>query len=85
MQYRHPVTGSIQRKLRIEPAGAWQGADMAELWAYRELLYFFVWRDVKVRYKQTVLGAALGGHPAARRPRFASRFSSAASAGCPNR
>jgi len=29
-----------------------------ELWQYRELLYFFVWRDVKVRYKQTVLGAA---------------------------
>jgi lipopolysaccharide transport system permease protein len=31
---------------------------LAELWAYRELLYFLVWRDVKVRYKQTVLGAA---------------------------
>jgi lipopolysaccharide transport system permease protein len=57
VQYRHPVTASIQRKLRIEPAGAWQGADLAELWRYRELLYFFVWRDIKVRYKQTVLGA----------------------------
>jgi lipopolysaccharide transport system permease protein len=32
--------------------------DLAELWAYRELLYFFVWRDIKVRYKQTVIGAA---------------------------
>jgi len=32
--------------------------DLAELWDYRELLFFFVWRDVKVRYKQTVLGAA---------------------------
>jgi lipopolysaccharide transport system permease protein len=52
------VTASIQRRLRIEPAGAWQGAHLAELWRYRELLYFFVWRDVKVRYKQTVLGAA---------------------------
>jgi lipopolysaccharide transport system permease protein len=31
---------------------------LAELWAYRELLYFLVWRDVKVRYKQTALGAA---------------------------
>ena len=31
--------------------------DLAELWRYRELLYFFVWRDIKVRYKQTVLGA----------------------------
>jgi lipopolysaccharide transport system permease protein len=32
--------------------------DLAEFWAYRELLYFFVWRDIKVRYKQTVIGAA---------------------------
>jgi lipopolysaccharide transport system permease protein len=32
--------------------------NLAELWEYRELLFFFVWRDVKVRYKQTVLGAA---------------------------
>lgn len=32
--------------------------DLAELWAYRELLYFLVWRDAKVRYRQTVLGAA---------------------------
>jgi lipopolysaccharide transport system permease protein len=31
--------------------------NLAELWSYRELLFFFVWRDVKVRYKQTVLGA----------------------------
>ncbi len=31
---------------------------LPELWAYRELLYFFVWRDIKVRYKQTVIGAA---------------------------
>ena len=48
---------SIQRKLRIEPAGSWQGLPLTELWRYRELLYFFVWRDIKVRYKQTVLGA----------------------------
>jgi lipopolysaccharide transport system permease protein len=51
------VPHSIQRKLRIEPAGSWQGLPLAELWRYRELLYFFVWRDIKVRYKQTVLGA----------------------------
>jgi lipopolysaccharide transport system permease protein len=57
VQYRHSMTPSIQRTLRIEPAGAWQGAHLAELWRYRELLYFFVWRDIKVRYKQTVLGA----------------------------
>ena len=48
---------SIQRTLRIEPAGSWQGLALTELWRYRELLYFFVWRDIKVRYKQTVLGA----------------------------
>jgi len=44
------------RILRIEPAQSWQGLHAAELWRYRELLYFFVWRDIKVRYKQTVLG-----------------------------
>jgi lipopolysaccharide transport system permease protein len=36
----------------------WLALDLVELWAYRELLYFFVWRDIKVRYKQTVIGAA---------------------------
>ena len=35
---------------------AWIAPDLQELWAYRELLYFLMWRDVKVRYKQTVLG-----------------------------
>ena len=48
---------AAQRRLRIEPAGAWQGLPLTEFWQYRELLYFFVWRDIKVRYKQTVLGA----------------------------
>ncbi len=48
---------SVQRQFRIEPARSWQGLHLAELWRYRELLYFFVWRDIKVRYKQTVLGA----------------------------
>lgn len=42
----------------IEPRRGWVGVDFAELWSYRELLYFLVWRDVKVRYKQTILGAA---------------------------
>jgi lipopolysaccharide transport system permease protein len=51
------VTQAVQRRLRIEPAHSWQGLQLAELWRYRELLYFFVWRDIKVRYKQTVLGA----------------------------
>jgi lipopolysaccharide transport system permease protein len=48
--------GYPSRTLRIEPAQSWQGVNVGELWRYRELLYFFVWRDIKVRYKQTVLG-----------------------------
>ncbi len=40
----------------IEPSRSWGGLGLAELWSHRELLYFMVWRDVKVRYKQTVLG-----------------------------
>jgi lipopolysaccharide transport system permease protein len=40
----------------IKPAGRWPALQLDELWAYRELLYFFVWRDIKVRYKQTVMG-----------------------------
>jgi lipopolysaccharide transport system permease protein len=44
--------------LRIEPANRWPSIDFRELWEYRELLYFLTWRDIKIRYKQTVLGAA---------------------------
>ncbi len=44
--------------LVIEPGRGWAVLDLRELWHYRELLYFLVWRDVKVRYKQTVLGAS---------------------------
>ena len=40
---------------RIKPAGR-IGWDLKELWAYRELLYFLTWRDVKIRYKQTAIG-----------------------------
>jgi lipopolysaccharide transport system permease protein len=42
----------------IEPSKSWVGLQLRELWRYRELLYFLSWRDVKVRYKQTLLGAA---------------------------
>jgi lipopolysaccharide transport system permease protein len=42
----------------IEQRNAWLSIDLAELWRNRELLYFLTWRDIKVRYKQTVLGAA---------------------------
>jgi lipopolysaccharide transport system permease protein len=40
----------------IEPTRNWRAINPADLWAYRELLYFLIWRDVKVRYKQTALG-----------------------------
>jgi lipopolysaccharide transport system permease protein len=42
----------------IQPSEGWVPLDLKGLWQYRELLYFLCWRDIKVRYKQTVLGAA---------------------------
>jgi len=45
-------------RIFIQPSRGWVPLRLKELWEYRELLYFLVWRDVKVRYKQTVLGAA---------------------------
>jgi lipopolysaccharide transport system permease protein len=44
--------------IRIASSKGWVALQLKELWAYRELLYFMIWRDVKVRYKQTALGAA---------------------------
>src|SRR5579859_217191 len=44
--------------LRIAPPTRWWVVPFGELWAYRELIYFFVWRDIKIRYKQTAIGAA---------------------------
>src|SRR6185503_3794265 len=44
--------------LTIEPRRSWAPLNIGDLWASRELLYFLMWRDIKVRYKQTVLGAA---------------------------
>jgi len=48
----------LPETFRIEPPRAWRALNVAELWRFRELLYFLIWRDIKVRYKQTVLGAA---------------------------
>jgi lipopolysaccharide transport system permease protein len=42
----------------IRPSRGWVSLNLRDLWRYRELLYFLTWRDIKVRYKQTVLGAA---------------------------
>ena len=44
--------------IRLQPSRGWVSLRLGELWEYRELLYFLIWRDIKVRYKQTVLGAA---------------------------
>jgi lipopolysaccharide transport system permease protein len=41
----------------IRPKQGWWDVDLREMWEYRELLYFLVWRELKVRYKQTVIGA----------------------------
>jgi lipopolysaccharide transport system permease protein len=45
-----------QKVTLIAPAGRFVGLDLAGIWAYRELLYFLAWRDVKIRYKQTAIG-----------------------------
>lgn len=49
---------SSQDVFEIRPSHGWVPLHLRDLWTYRELLYFFTWRDVKVRYKQTALGAA---------------------------
>ena len=49
------MEGNVQ-VIRIEPTRGWVSLQLKELWAYRELLYFLIWRDMKVRYKQTALG-----------------------------
>src|SRR5260370_27048122 len=51
-----PVPAASVPRIRIEPPRGWLELRLHEVWQYRELLYFFVWRDVKVRYKQTVIG-----------------------------
>lgn len=53
MNYVHDSQVTI-----IKPSKGWVPLRLKELWEFRELLYFLVWRDIKVRYKQTVLGAA---------------------------
>lgn len=47
-----------QEETVIEPARGWVALDLPELWRYRELLFFLAWRDLKVRYKQTLIGAS---------------------------
>src|SRR2546430_7973991 len=47
-----------QPLLHITPPRGWLDLDLREVWSARELLYFFVWRDIKIRYKQTAIGVA---------------------------
>ena len=58
MTKTQPVAGASVATIVIEPRHGWRDLGIAELWERRELLYFFVWRDLKVRYKQTFFGAA---------------------------
>lgn len=53
------VTGTISAPVAIiRPLRGWVPIQLGDLWKYRELLYFLTWREIKVRYKQTVLGFA---------------------------
>ncbi len=58
----NPKTGSGSawdgQVVVLEPRHGWRQLGLREVWAHRELLYFFIWRDLKVRYKQTAFGAA---------------------------
>src|SRR5262245_16738713 len=50
--------GLAEHEVIIQPAHGWIPLNLHEVWEYRELLYFLTWRDIKVRYKQTMVGAA---------------------------
>src|SRR6516165_718178 len=52
-----PATPAAPHHMHLQPSKGWISLGLGELWEYRELLYFLIWRDIKVRYKQTVLGA----------------------------
>ncbi len=53
-----PFDRGIDPHTKIRPAKFWEVVDLREVWEHREVLYFLIWRDLKVRYKQTILGAA---------------------------
>ena len=51
------TTPAQEEVLFLRPSRGWSALNLADLWRYRELIYFLIWRDIKVRYKQTALGA----------------------------
>jgi len=57
MSSDNAISIGIRPVVVIEPRRGWAAMNLKEVLEYRELLYFFVWRDLKVRYKQTILGA----------------------------
>ena len=52
------IPRSEPRIIYLKPPSGWAALRLSDLWLYRELIYFMTWRDLKVRYKQTVLGAS---------------------------
>jgi homopolymeric O-antigen transport system permease protein len=58
MELVNSTKTDAQFDLIIEPSSGWVSLKLRQVWEFRELLYFLVWRDIKIRYKQTVLGAA---------------------------
>ncbi len=58
MNALHALANGSQGRTVIRPSSGWWAVDLRELWAFRELIYFLTWRDIKVRYKQTAIGVA---------------------------
>ena len=58
MQDSHLIPTGVSSVTKIQPSKGWVSLRLIDLWKYRELIYFLIWRDVKVRYKQAVLGIA---------------------------
>jgi lipopolysaccharide transport system permease protein len=58
MSVKTAAAGQREFVTIIEPSRGWVALQLRELWAFRELLYFLAWREIKVRYKQTAIGAA---------------------------
>jgi lipopolysaccharide transport system permease protein len=58
LQSRSVTSNQPEMVVYMRPSRGWSALNLRELWRYRELIYFLIWRDIKVRYKQTALGAS---------------------------